>query len=687
MGPSEVKAHLAAYEDRARRLREELAGHEHRLHVLEHPVLPEREYLKLARELEALEARGVAVALDSPSRRRGGLPRQRFAPAAHREPWLELPKVQSVAELRAYHTRLSNLDGGEPAQVASATVAGQEVVLTYIGGVLERAITRGDGREGQDLTDNARTIGSIPLVLRPAGSTTESRITKLTREALGPATISPVPSFPDELDVRGVIAMRISDVTALDRRRVDSGEPPYISPKAAVASSVLRLDPRITASRPLSFFAIGTDRMPPGLDGQWQLLGALKSWGFAVLPLTWRCSGLTEVLDFIGTLHQLAASFPYLLEGGRLSVNRLSFAARGHAAEAGGIPETVALVFPAPGRPAVVSNVYYAVGRGGAVLPVALLDKAPGQELAVPERAPIPAGAADAMLSVRRGASVRVRPGPVAPVLSLEDAAGPPPVIEQCPACARPLSKVSDEPFSRCDNAGCRGRARARLLHLIGPRGLRLESISVKVIDKLIADPGVLDAADLMALDSEIVDHIAPGKGEPFRQEIERTRKLPLWRFLYLLAIPHVSEHSARAIARHVFELGRLSRTTEKDCLDMIGVPPEAARGFARWVGLEAPRTLRRLREAGIDILDGVQSFPAPFLGTRICMGGELRELSQTQAIDEIERRGGTIVDRVARTTDFLVAGVNAGKALESAKHYGVTVIEEPALLSVLRST
>src|SRR5262249_51528802 len=144
-------------------------------------------------------------------------------------------------------------------------------------------MTRGDGRRGEDITDNACTIGSVPLRLRPAGSRAESRITKLTREALGPSTISPVPNAPDELRVRGIVSMRISDITALDRRRVDSGEAPYILPKSAVMCSLRRLDPKITASRRLVFFATNCDRSPVGIDTEWQLLGALKSWGFSVL--------------------------------------------------------------------------------------------------------------------------------------------------------------------------------------------------------------------------------------------------------------------------------------------------------------------------------------------------------------------------------------------------------------------
>lgn len=695
MGSSEVKAHLAMYEERAAQLREELAQHDHRFFVLEQPTLKRNEHLRLRRELEDLERRGVPVGPDSPVLRRGLSPRVRVE-RAHREPWPELPRVQSVAELRAYTARVAELEGGDASYVATATIPGVDVVLTYERGTLVRAVTRGDGARGEDVTENIRTIGSVPLTLRRPGSVTASKVSKLTREALGPPTISPVPRFPDELHVRAVVSMRTGDQTALDRRRVDSGEPPYILPRGAVACSLIRLDPRVTASRRLVLFATGTDRMPPDVESSWQLLGALKGWGFAVLPITWRCAGHAEVLDFIAALHQLAPTFDFPLEGGALRVNRAGFAARrgtslpggsGAAAEErppGATPEMVALTFPAPGRPAIVGSVYFAVGRGGAVLPVTLLERPAGQDLAVPERAPVPAESSVQMVPVAKGARVRVRPGTVAPILALERGVEDGSLFaESCPVCSTSIRRVPDEPFGRCENLTCRGRARARLLHLIGPRGLALESMQPKAVERLLIDPGLSEAAELFALDPAVIERISPGRGALFRTELARAKRLPLWRVLYLVAIPSVSEHAARAIAHDVYELSRLERLTEEEAYALPNVPPEAARGLAWWLKAEASRTLEKLRQAGIEILDGPRSFPAPFLGRFVHIAGELAELGAVQAADELERRGAVIVPRVSRTTDLLVAGKNAGKAAEQAKGYGVPVIEEQALVKL----
>jgi DNA ligase (NAD+) len=676
---------MAGEEDRARELRSRLADAEHRLHVLEHPMLSEREFRAMLDELGALEARGVPQTLDSATLRRGGRPRQELEARAHEMLWHPLPAVQSVAELRSYHGQVAALERGEVTYVATATMPGVDVVLTYENGLLVAATLRGDGHRGEDVTPNVRTLSSCPLALRRPGTVTESRITKLTRQAMGPSTIQPVPAHPPVLHVRATVAMRTADLTALDRKRVDSGEPPYILPRAAILGSLRRFDPRVTASRPLKLFAVGADRTPPGIDSEWQLLGALKAWGFGVLPVTWRCKGLPEVLDFVSTLQQIAPAFEYPLEGGTLAVNRVGFAV---AAEDSGaqVPPSVRLLFPQPGRPAIVSKVYHAVGRGGAVLPVALLERSPEHDLPVPERAPVPAFDGMEMLAVQSGTLVRVRPGSVAPVIMIDRFEGGQTPVDRCPACQSELPFVPDEPFRSCANVLCTGRARARLLHLIGPRGLRMSSLSVKIVDKLITDHGPMDAVDLLTFDPAKVDRLSPGKSAQFAEEIDAARRLPLWRLLYLVAIPNVSEHAARAIAHHVFSLETLVELDEARCYQIPDIPAEAARGLAGWLSTTCSRDIKRLHEARFVVLDGEQSFPAPFLGRRVAVAGEF-ERGTGFATDEIERRGGTILPRVGRDADFLIHGRGAEKEFDAAAAYNIPVIEEQAFARLLEDT
>jgi DNA ligase (NAD+) len=258
--------------------------------------------------------------------------------------------------------------------------------------------------------------------------------------------------------------------------------------------------------------------------------------------------------------------------------------------------------------------------------------------------------------------------------------------INRCPSCQSDLPHVEDEPFRTCVNLSCIGRARARLLHLVGPRGLKLGSLSVKLVDKLLAEYGPMDAADLFTLDLGKLERIAPGKGPQFAEEIGATRRMPLWRLLYLVAIPHVSEHAARAIAHHVFSLERLQELNEARCHRITDIPSEAAEGLARWLSTEGPMTLKRLRDAGCEILDGEKSFPAPFLGRRIAVAGEF-ERGTSFATDEIERRGGSIQARVGRTTDLLVRGKGGSREFDAAAMYNIPVIEEVAFRELLRDT
>jgi DNA ligase (NAD+) len=667
-------------ESRAAELRARIQEDEHRFDVLEHPLLSRQEALAMRQELAELESQGTEKTKDSPTHRLGAPPRRAFERVAHPRAIEEPPALMSVAELRSHHGQVAAHDPEEAVYVATATLQDVQVILRYDHGILARAILRGDGRHGEDVTDNVRTIPSIPLRLRSPGTITESRVTKLTREALGPATLTPVPPFPAELHVRVGVVLKTADLTALDRRRVDAGEAPYVHSRGAVLGSLRRLESRITASRPLRAFALGCQELPSGIDTEWQLLGALKSWGFAVQPITWRCRGLQELLDFVAALQQAAPTFDYPLEGGLLTLNRLSALARGVPA-----PTVVRLNFPPPGRLAAVQKVYYAVGRSGCLLPVAMLQRAPGSEQTVPERAPVPVDGLS-FLPLEAGSGVRVRPGLVAPVVTLDGPSGRPAKESRCPSCAGPLEHEVDQPFLRCNQETCPGRVRARLLHFAGPRGLRLSSVTPKLVDRLLAEHLVHDALDLLALDPARIERLERGQGRVFEEEIKRARRLPLWRLLYLFAIRHVGERYARSIARSVHELSRLERLPAAEVQHLPDLPPEVAQALADWLRGPGPKVLSRVRQLGLEILDGHRSYPAPFWGRTVVVAGDLSKGSVT-AGDEIERRGGRLQGRVGRTTDLLVAGKKAEKDFDTAAVYAVPVIDEPALTELLETS
>ncbi|MCC7382771.1 MAG: hypothetical protein IT384_13125 [Deltaproteobacteria bacterium] len=683
MRPRNVKEHLAisGAAEKAQSLREELAYHDHRYHVLEYPLISTRRYWEMREALAEIEREGVPIELDSASRRAGGATRSAFELVTHRPPWPAPPVLRSPSELRRYVEQVIQREGPSPVFIGGARLTGVEVALTYAGGFLVRAVLRGSGREGEDVTDNARTIGSVPLLLRPPGTITESRVSAISAPVLGPSTMTPVPPFPGELVVRGIVTMRTFDCHALDRARIDSGEPPYVEPLAAIEASIRRFDPRISLSRRLFFFASSVARPPPGSESQWQLLAALKSWGFRVAPLAWRCVGHDEVLDFITALQQAKPTFEYPLDGGVLTLSRI------FDDDASAVPRSVFLSFTSLGRRARVPNVYRAIGRGGAVLPVALLSRVEERDPPVPNGAPVPAISGTRLLDVRAGSVVRVLPGTVAPHLTVDGAAeerGSEAKGETCPACQQPLRTSRDEAFSRCENLRCRGRARARVLHLVGPRGLALRSITSKQAEGLLSGSGT-PLVEYYRVDVDAVEKIAPGAGAAFAEEREAHRRLPLWRLLYLSSIPLIGERVSRAVASHAQGIDGLIGLVRQVPLPLRGVPLEVQGSLRQWLESEGRQLIAALLEAGVAILGEEEVLSAPLLGKTLVIAGKLQQIGVEQATDEIERRGGRVEGTVTRRTDLMVLGIEAGEAQASAEAFGVIVIDEQALIGLLK--
>jgi hypothetical protein len=433
--------------------------------VLEYPLIGKRRYLEMRQELAALEDDiGGPLPPDSATHRLGHTKQLSIKTVSHTAPWVSPPSLRSPAELRRYHEGVVAREGQGVAYVGGARLTGVEVGLRYVGGILEQAVSRGHGGKGEDLTVNIRTIGSVPLALRPPGSITESRVTRLTKQALGPSTTTPVPPFPESLIVRGIVTARLADLAALDRRRIDAGDAPYVDPLAAVETSLRQLDGRVTSSRPLRFFAHGVAQPQEGLDSTWQLLGALKSWGFRVVPLAWRCVGFDEVLDFVSALQQAKPGFEYPLEGGMLSIGRI--------AEEEGAPRSVLLSFASLGKKTTVASVYRAVGRGGGVSPVALLDRDKDPDGALPEGAPIPAMTGGRVLPLEAGAAVRVLSGAVAPHVVAESfgetkpSLGEQPAVSSCQAITvtaedpSPAARIQPQRASAGSGATPRGPPR-----------------------------------------------------------------------------------------------------------------------------------------------------------------------------------------------------------------------------------
>lgn len=651
-------------------LRRRIEDSEHRRYVLEFPDRSLRELEGLRDQLASLEvASGEPPPASSPTARRAGA--GSLQPQALPEPWEELQVVQSVAELEVFHRSSGE---AEPAYVASATIVGVDVLAEYEDGVLVRATTRGDGQQGVDVLPNLRTIAGLPLRLRAAGSRTDSRVTKVVHALKGPSTMSPAPVFPQHLAVKLRVGMRRSALAALDRARVDAGDPPYVDHRAAVLASLLRDDPAVTAGRPLAVFALGALGPVDNTDTEWRLLSALKGWGFSVLPISWRCSGLKELMDFVGLLQQSAPSFEYPLDGGL--VRRDSF-----GVTQPGVARGVRLVFPRAGHEAAVDRVYRAVGRGGTVLPVAVLSPVkPGER--VPERAPVPAASEAALLELVAGAQVRVRAGSVAPTISELSPLPPAPRPTDCPSCQAALSAALDPPFFTCTNINCTGRARARLAHLLGPRGFNVPGADADLVGRLISAEGPVDLVALLALSQAELERALPGQGAAVFQAVERGRDMPLWRLIFLLGIRHIGEREARDLGRQLLNLDGLCQLNDAS-VQSLSLPGEVARGLREWLGAEGGYVLPRLMMLGLRVPPEGEVYSAPMAGRRVALVGDFGR-GRSKLVEALELRGAMVDAQISRLSELAVVGEGGEKLVEQAERYGVPTVPVAAMQGVI---
>jgi len=398
----------------------------------------------------------------------------------------------------------------------------------------------------------------------------------------------------------------------------------------------------------------------------------------------WRCEGLPELLDFVATLQQRASNFAYPLCGGGLHLDRLI----GLRADAQ-VSRSAHFIFPDVGPVAMVKSVYRAVGRTGAVLPVAMLDAVKSGEGKVPDGAPIPAYSGSQVLALQSGAQVRI----------LRDRAGPPlirpldsgrqtglPRLQKCPSCESKLRYCEDEPFAYCDEKTCPGRNRSWLLHIIGSNGLDLKSISIRTAEALLGGQE-LTLLRVLRLEPKDVETHAPQSGHAFAKEIAKWKKIPFWKALYLSNIDHLCEQDARCLAAFATKPAGLQRLLDfpRPAERLCGISPESYDGMIRWLEAGGLDSLTTLRQAGFELLDDGAVYSAVFRGRRAVVSGEFKHLSQEQIRTDVERYGGRVDAKVTRMTDILILGAEAKSDLEAARYYGTTLMTEALFIAVLR--
>jgi len=684
---------------RMQALRSQLHLHAHQYYVLDAPLVPDAEYDRLFQELQALEAAHPEwLTPDSPTQRVGGKPLDQFAAVRHAVPMLSI-RTETDTEssgAQAFDARVRKeleLSESDPPveYVTELKFDGLAMNLRYEHGVLVQAATRGDGETGEDVTQNIRTIGQIPLRI----------------DTLAPSD-GTCPPVPEVLEVRGEVYMRRDDFEALNerqRQRIaagEKGEKTFVNPRNAAAGAVRQLDPAIAAQRPLSFFAYGVGELAPQSAGtlfttHMELLQTLKKWGFPVAAQTSCAQGATELVAFHQRIGRERDQLPFDIDGVVYKVNSLALQQRlGFVTRE---PRwAVAHKYPAQEQLTTVLGIDVQVGRTGKLTPVAKL-------------APVFVGGVtvtNATLhnedearrkDVRIGDTVVVRrAGDVIPeVVSvvLEKRQGDAVQFTMphvCPVCGSAAVREEGEADYRCTGGlFCSAQRKQSILHFAQRRAVEVDGLGDKLVEQLV-DAGIVNTLpDLYRLgltSLAALDRMAEKSAQNLLEALQNSKQTTLPRFLFGLGIRHVGEATAKALARHFGTLDAIMDAPLETLQGVNDVGPIVALSLRTFFDQPHNReVVEQLRACGIHWPEGepVAAGPKPLAGKTLVLTGTLPTLGRDAAKELIEAAGGKVSGSVSKKTHYVVAGTEAGSKLDKANELGVPVLDEAGLLELLK--
>ncbi|WP_338615264.1 NAD-dependent DNA ligase LigA [Pigmentiphaga sp. CHJ604] len=672
---------------RAAQLRQELALHNARYYVMDDPLISDAEYDALFAELVKLEQEFPLLATpDSPTQRVGGAPLSAFGSVRHAVPMLSLNNAFDDEDIQAFDKRVR--DGLETASAVKYAcelkLDGLAVSLRYEGGRFARAATRGDGQTGEDITANIRTIRSIPLTLA------------------GPV--------PEVLEVRGEVLLFRRDFERLNDAQREAGEKVFINPRNAAAGSLRQLDPRITARRPLRFFAYGWGEIrgslpgkesradAPPFDTHMGMLDWLQELGMPVNRERQLASDAAGLLAFYRRVEGLRASLPYDIDGVVYKVNALEAQRTlGYVSRAPRF--AVAHKFPAEEATTELLGIEVQVGRTGAITPVARLKPVFVGGVTV-TNATLHNEDEIERKDVRIGDTVVVRragdviPEVVTPVLDKRPADARKFVMPtQCPVCGSAIERPEDEIIARCTGGlFCAAQRKQALWHAAQRRALDIEGLGEKLIDQLVERGRVHTLADLYTLNEEELaglDRMGEKSARNLVESIAATRTPPLGRFLFALGIRHVGESTARDLARHFGNLDAVMNATEAELLAVPDVGPVVAASIFRFFAEPHNREvvadlLRNGVTPGTETV--VDRTAGPIGGKTFVLTGTLSTLTREDAAELIRAAGGKVTGSVSKKTHYVVAGADAGSKLAKAQELGIAVLDEDGLKALLQS-
>jgi DNA ligase (NAD+) len=668
----------ASIRKRLEDLRTQLREHDYRYYVLAQPAISDHEYDRLMRELVDLEAAYPdAVTPDSPSQRVGGQPTKEFQTVSHAVPMLSLSNTYNEEEVRDFDRRVRSGLGEESFRyVCELKFDGVAVSLLYRDGILFRGATRGDGTQGDDITQNIRTIRSIPL-----------RVMGTKKRML-------------EFEVRGEVYMKREDFRRMNTERERAGEKLFINPRNSAAGTLKLQDPGIVAGRPLNFVAYYFRSAEAGPAGHHDNLALLREFGFPVSDQTQVCKNIESVIDYWKEWERRRDSLPYDIDGVVVKVDSLAQQSRlGMIAKS---PRwAIAFKFAARQEITVLREIRLQVGRIGTITPVAELEPVFVGGSTV-SRATLHNEDYIKELDIRPGDTVVVEKGgdvipKVSSVVKEKRRSGTRPFAmpNKCPECGSRISRPEEEANYYCENSECPAQIRARIEHFAHRGAMDIEGLGEAVVDQLVTLEFVHNYADLYELqkrkpDLENLERWGEKSVENLLAAIETSKQRPFSRVLFALGIRHVGASVAQLLVNHFRTIVALMGASHDDLQMIPGVGPQIADSVQRFLAdKHNARIVEKLRKAGLRFEEKQQRTikESPFTGKTVVLTGTLSTLSREEAKQKIEELGGHVTSSVSSKTDVVVVGADAGSKFDKAKKLGVKTIDEDEFTTLLRSS
>ena len=661
---------------RAAELREQINHHNYRYYVLDDTEISDGEYDRLMVELRRLEEDHPSlVTPESPTQRVGASPADGFDQVQHRLPMLSLGNAFNEDDLQAWYRRVKGLlDDADFDLVCELKIDGLAVSLTYQDGVLVQGATRGDGTAGEDVTQNLRTIRTIPMSL------------------LGEP--------PPYLEVRGEVYLPLEDFRRLNEERAERGEPLYANPRNTGAGSVRQLDPKVTASRNMHIwvYSLGDIGETVRPNGHWDSLQWLNGLGFRINPENQICNNLQEAVDYYHSWMEKRHDLPYEIDGVVIKVN--PFAYQDSLGVVGREPRwAIAFKFPAEQAVTRLLDIGINVGRTGSLNPYAILGPVVVSGVTV-RQASLHNEEDINRKDIRIGDWVTVeRAGDVIPQVVgpvLDRRTGQEQVFKMpanCPVCGTQVVKPESEAMHRCPNTSCPVQFFELLKHFVSKGAMDIDGLGGQWCNILIENSLVKDVADLYRLDKEELlklDRMGDKLATKIMTNVEVSKQRPLHRVLFALGIIHVGSEIAELLTQRYASLNAMAEATPEELTEIPGIGPKIAESVADYFAVPLnQQVLKDLGEAGVvlhhdipDIQEAADDLP--FSGKSFVVTGTLSGFTRREAEDRIKILGGNVASAVTRKTDYLVAGASPGSKVAAAGRLGTEILDEAAFLELM---